>query len=59
MQVGKTALAPLAPKLKHRYYYHLQTGTTRWSVPGEEGPEAEVAPAPAALTEGKKRSRWS
>ncbi|CAJ1364202.1 unnamed protein product [Effrenium voratum] len=41
------------------YYYHLQTGTTRWSVPGEEGPEAEVAPAPAALTEGKKRSRWS
>ena len=40
------------------YYYHMQSGTTRWSVPGSEDVEKAEVPA----IEGrdvKKRSRWS
>ena len=39
------------------YYYHIQTGTTRWSAPGEE--VSEKLPLEEAQGDRKKRSRWS
>lgn len=45
------------------YYYHMQSGTTRWSLPGEHEPEKET-PKPiegkeGTKEEGKRRNRWS
>ena len=40
------------------YYYHMASGTTRWSVPGkDDGVEPEPLPLPEAAP--KKRSKWS
>lgn len=40
------------------YYYHLQTGTTRWSVPGDEVSEKPSLEQKAS-SDTKKRNRWS
>ena len=39
------------------YYYHMQSGTTRWSVPGSEDEPSEIAAIEGR--EGKRRSKWS
>ena len=40
------------------YYYHMASGKTRWSAPGEDT-QPEPLPLPQATPVSKKRSRWS
>lgn len=41
------------------YYYHMQSGTTRWSLPGSEDTGKPETPAIAIAGREGRRSRWS